>query len=255
MKIEVLGCSGAEFPGHYPSGFLVDGNMLFDAGTLNNVLGEKRQRKIENIFITHAHLDHIREIPFLADNGIIGSWKHRINIFSIPPVIKNIKGCLLNSKLWPDMAVLPNRQDAVLRLVPIAAGKPHRVSSYTILPCKVRHSVPAVGYLVEDQRKTRFFYTGDTGPTERTWRRLGEVPMHCLIIEVSFPNRMEEIAMTTGHLTPSLLEKELQKLKVMPERIRITHMKPQFSKIIKLELLRLGLRNLAVLRRGDVLTL
>jgi len=66
---------------------------------------------------------------------------------------------------------------------------------------------------------------------------------------------MERMAMITGHLTPSLLEKELQKLKVMPERIRITHMKPQFSKIIKLELLRLGLRNLAVLRKGDVLKL
>jgi len=47
VKIEVLGCSGAEFPGHYPPGFLVDGRVLFDAGTLNHVLDEKRQLKIE----------------------------------------------------------------------------------------------------------------------------------------------------------------------------------------------------------------
>lgn len=57
MKIEVLGCSGAEFPGHHPTGFLVDGRVLFDAGTLNHVLDEKRQLKIENlperIYITH----------------------------------------------------------------------------------------------------------------------------------------------------------------------------------------------------------
>ena len=30
----------------------------------------------------------------------------------------------------------------------------------------------------------------------------GKTRLHGLIIEVSFPNRMEEIAITTGHLTP-----------------------------------------------------
>jgi ribonuclease BN (tRNA processing enzyme) len=99
MKIEVLGCSGAEFPGHYPPGFLVDGKILFDAGTLNNVLDKKRRPKIENIFITHAHVDHVREIPFPADNIIVGNWKRKVKIFSISPVIKNIKNNLLNSKL------------------------------------------------------------------------------------------------------------------------------------------------------------
>ncbi|MBF0560189.1 MAG: 3',5'-cyclic-nucleotide phosphodiesterase, partial [Nitrospirae bacterium] len=38
MKINVLGCSGAEFPGHNPAGFLLDGKTLFDAGTLTHVL-------------------------------------------------------------------------------------------------------------------------------------------------------------------------------------------------------------------------
>ena len=255
MKIEVLGCSGAEFPGHYPPGFLMDGRTLFDAGTLTNVLNEKRQRKIENIFITHAHMDHIREIPFLADNNIIGNWRRRVNILSIPPVIKNVKDCLLNSKLWPDMTALPNTHDAVLGLIPIAAAKPYQVGAYTIIPYKVSHSVPAVGYLVEDQRKRRFFYTGDTGPTEEVWAALGEIPIHCLIIEVSFPNGMEEIALRTGHLTPSLLKNEVRKMRLMPERLRITHLKPQFSKTIKTELLKLGLRNLAVLRKGDVIEL
>ncbi len=78
---------------------------------------------MEDIFITHAHMDHIREIPFLADNLIIGGWKHRVNIFSISPVIKDIKNNLLNSKLWPDMTVLPNAHDAVVRLIAIQAEK------------------------------------------------------------------------------------------------------------------------------------
>jgi ribonuclease BN (tRNA processing enzyme) len=253
MKINVLGCSGAEFPGHYPPGFLLDRKILFDAGTLNNVLAEKDQLKVEDLFITHAHMDHIREIPFLADNIIIGGWKHRMNIFSISPVIKAIKNNLLNSKLWPDMTVLPNIHDAVVRLIPIQAEKPLPVRGYTITPYRVNHSVPAVGYLVENQKKRRFFYTGDTGPTDGTWRRLGEKHLNCLIIEVSFPNHMGDIAITTGHLTPLLLKRELSKIKIMPERIYITHLKPQFYKTIKKELQSLKVINLTLLKEGDMI--
>lgn len=74
MKIKVLGCSGAEFPGHNSPGFLLDDKILFDAGSVTNVLHEKEQLEIKNIFITHAHLDHIKGIPFLADN-VLSSGK------------------------------------------------------------------------------------------------------------------------------------------------------------------------------------
>ena len=253
MRIEVLGCSGAEFPGHFPPGFLVDEKILFDAGTLNNVLPEKRQLKVENIFITHSHMDHIREIPFLADNIIVGGWKRRVNILSIPPVIRSIKDNLLNSKLWPDMTVLPNDQEAILGMIPIRAERPHRIDGYTVTPYKVNHSVPAVGYLVEDRKKRRFFYTGDTGPTDGTWERMGTEPIHCLIIEVSFPNRMRDIAIMTGHLTPSLLEREFEKMRVIPDRTYITHLKPQFYKAIHAELRPLGIKNLTLLKRGEII--
>jgi ribonuclease BN (tRNA processing enzyme) len=253
MKIKVLGCSGAEFPGHRPPGFLVDGKILFDAGTLNSVLDEKNQLKIKDIFITHAHMDHIREIPFLADNIIVGGLKHRVNIFSLPSVLKVIKSNLLNNKLWPDMTLLPNAHDAVVSLIPITAEKPDQIGDYTVTPLKVNHSVPSVGYLVEDRSERRFFYTGDTGPTDTTWRRLGEKQIHCLIIEVSFPNRMEKFAITTGHLTPALLKRELPKIKAVPERIYVTHLKPQFYKIIKTEIQKLGIENLSLLQEGETL--
>ena len=252
MRIKVLGCSGAEFPGHHPPGFLVGGTFLLDAGTLNTVLSEKDQRKVRYIFITHAHMDHIREIPFLADNIIIGGWKHRVEIFSILPVIRDIKKNLLNFKLWPDMTVLPSAQDAVIQLLTLKVGKPYEIEGYSLTPHRVNHSVPSVGYLVEDRKGRRLFYTGDTGPTDATWSHLGVKPLHGLMIEVSFPNRMEKIAGMSGHLTPSLLARELVKMKSMPERVYITHMKPQFHKAIRGELDRLGIRNLRLLKEGEI---
>lgn len=252
MKIEVLGCSGAAFPGHHPPGFLVGGTFLLDAGTLNAVLNETKQRRVRRIFVTHAHMDHIREIPFLADNIIIGGWRHRVEIFSILPVIRDIKKNLLNFKLWPDMTVLPNAHDAVIQLLALKVGKPHEIPGYTLTPHRVNHSVPSVGYLVEDRKGRRLFYTGDTGPTDGTWSHLDGKPLHGLMIEVSFPNRMEKIARMSGHLTPSLLAKELLKMKVMPERVYITHMKPQFHKTIQAELNRLGIRSLHLLNEGEI---
>jgi cAMP phosphodiesterase len=253
MNIRVLGCSGAEFPGNNLPAFLLDGKILFDAGSLTKVLNEREQFGIKHIFITHAHLDHIVGIPFLADNIIMKKRTHNVNVLSIPPVIKTIKKNLFNSSVWPDFTVIPDPCNAVLFLVEIHDGRPQNVDGYTITPYRVNHSVPAVGYLVEDSSMKRFFYTGDTGPTGKTWRKIGNRQLDCMIIEVSFPNRMREMALMTGHLTPKMLEEELLQLEHMPKRIYITHPKPQHFTIIKRELQRLKIRNMRLLREGEVL--
>jgi ribonuclease BN (tRNA processing enzyme) len=253
MKIKVLGCSGAEFPGHRPPSFLLNGEILFDTGSLTDILDIRRQWKIEYIFITHAHLDHILGIPFLADNLIFRKKRHRVNILSIPPVIKTIRESLLDGSIWPDFTVIPNTHEGILNLIELKSGHSIKIDNYTIIPYPVNHSVPATGYLVEDKRMKRFFYTGDTGPSDATWKNIGEKQIHCLIIETSFPNRMEEIAIRTGHLTPRLLKKEILKIKHMPERIYITHLKPQYSKAIKKELERLGIKNIKLLKDGQTI--
>jgi cAMP phosphodiesterase len=253
MLIKVLGCSGAEFPGHNPPGFLLDGIVLFDAGSLTNVLDLRAQSRIKDIFITHAHLDHIRDISFLADNIIVEKRKQRVNIISIPPVLRTIKKHLLNDSLWPDFTIIPDYENAVLKYSELKEGKHIRINSYSITAYKVHHSVPAVGYLVEDSHDRRFFYTGDTGPTDATWKKLGNKKLHGLIIEASFPNKLGELAKITGHLTPQLLKEELLKMKQMPEHIYVTHPKPQHLKTIKAELDRLKINNLRVLKDGETI--
>jgi ribonuclease BN (tRNA processing enzyme) len=253
MKIKVLGCSGATFPNHHPPGFLLDDRILFDAGSLTDVLHERAQMKIKHIFITHAHLDHILGIPFLADNVLNGRKGHCVNVFSIPSVIRTLKRNLLNSSIWPDFTVIPHSERPVLSLNALRVHTPIRINEYRITPYKVNHSVPAVGYLVEDKRSRRFFYTGDTGPTESTWRKIGQQQIHALIIEVSLPNNMGEMAIKTGHLTSRLFQNELLKIKETPERIYITHPKPQYFKTIQAELQRLRLDNLTLLRDGETI--
>ncbi|HXX80823.1 MAG TPA: 3',5'-cyclic-nucleotide phosphodiesterase [Thermodesulfovibrionales bacterium] len=253
MKIKVLGCSGAEFPRHNTPGFLLDKEILFDAGSLTNALSEDAQLKLHTIFITHAHLDHIKGIPFLADNLISRDKGHKVTIMSIPPVIKIIRENLFNGNVWPDFTILPDPCNGVLKYTRLKEGKPVSITNYRITPYRVNHSVPATGYLVEDRHKRRFFYSGDTGPTEGTWTKIGNTQIHCLIIEVSFPDKMKDTALLTGHLTAGLLKEEISKIRFMPERIYITHTKPQYSEIIRNELKGLKMKNVSILRDGEII--
>jgi len=253
MKIKVLGASGAEFPGHNPPSLLLNDRILFDAGSLTQVLDLKDQLKIGDIFITHAHLDHITGIPFLAENVVFAKRKSPIRIFSIAPVLRAIKRHILNGSIWPDFTSIPNARHPILNLIELQTNHPIRIRGYSITPYEVNHSVPAVGYLVEDRRKRRLFYTGDTGPSKDLWGRIGERQLHCLIIEVSFPSRMGKMAIETRHLTPRLLKRELSMIKRMPERILITHLKPKHAQAIKTELQKLRIKNLKLLRDGEII--
>lgn len=65
MKIRVLNASGSELPGHKNSpAFLVDDFLLLDAGTISLSLDRDAQCRISHIFLTHAHLDHIKRSLF-----------------------------------------------------------------------------------------------------------------------------------------------------------------------------------------------
>lgn len=254
MIIRVLGASGSDTPGHHLTSFLLDGGILFDAGGVTNSLTIEEQLKIEHIFITHAHLDHIRDIPFLADNLILSQSKSQIRIFSIEEVIDDIKKHLLNQRLWPDFTIIPNESQSVLKLEKIEEGKPVRVRNYEITPYRVAHTVTAVGFLVQGNQKS-LFYTGDTGPTDKTWSSLPEIQLDGLIIEVSFPNRMSQIAKLTGHLSPELLLIELEKLSRAPKRIFITHLKSIFRDEIIRELESLNIPNMSILFGAEVIEL
>ncbi len=259
MKLRVLGSAGAEFPDFRPPAFLIDDALLLDAGTIGAVLTEEEQWRIRSIFITHAHLDHIRSIPALADNIIIKNLRHLVTVYAIEPVIDALRSHLLNGIIWPDFTLLPSPEDPVLRYEVITPGSPTTMGSpeharrlvdgHTLTAIEVNHTVPAVGYCVEKDG-VRLVYTGDTGPTEEIWQVASGAD--AVIVEVSFPDSQEELALLTRHLCCSLLKKELAKMTTLPKRILITHPKPQYYEQIRGEVAALGIDNLELLRDGNV---
>lgn len=250
MKVLVLGSAGSEGPGRNPPAFLIDDFLLMDAGTVALSLDREAQCRVTHIFLTHAHLDHIKGIPFLVDNLALMTRSCQVLILSGAEVLADLKENLFNNRIWPDFTTIPNKQNPVMRYQAISTLSPIAVRDYRIHAVKVNHSVPSYGYLIEDRVKGTLVYTGDTGPTEDIWKQMRDFDARALIIEVSFPDSMRDLARASGHLTPSLLSEELSKMHTIPERIYISHLKPQYRAQIEAQLTELSGVHLAVLEDG-----
>jgi ribonuclease BN (tRNA processing enzyme) len=250
MKLRVLGCSGAEFPGHNPPAFLIDRKILLDGGTIGAQLSESEQWEIKDILITHSHLDHIKGIPFLADNIVIKNKRHSITLFGIKETLTALRENLLNDKLWPDFTKISAAIDPVIKLKNVSVGRAFRIGDYTIKACRVNHTVSAVGYAVKDRTGRVLLYTGDTGPTDEIWHIAPKID--AVIVEVSFPNKMEMLAKKTGHLTSKLLAVELEKMKNFHGRVFVTHPKPQYIDCIKKEIHQIGRWGIEMLKERKV---
>jgi len=255
MRVQVLGCAGAEFPKHNMPGFLIDRTVLLDAGTIGLALDFKDQRAIEDIFISHAHLDHIKAIPFFADNLVTRESGHTISIYSDREVIKILKNNLFNGHIWPDFSVIPSADNPAIRYVPLEAEETVHLKSHKVTAFQVNHTTPAVGFLVENEEGKKIVYTGDTGPTDKIWRACDDQVLDAVIIEVSFSNRMTDVALKTGHMTPNLLAQEVLKMKNLPLRFFISHSKPSHMEEIHEELAEISQQYIEILQDGQVIFL
>ena len=86
MKIRVLGCSGAIAKGCKTTSFLVDGELLIDAGTGVGDLELDEMRKIDHVLLTHAHLDHVAALPLMVD-ACAAKRDKPLQVFALPGTI------------------------------------------------------------------------------------------------------------------------------------------------------------------------
>ncbi len=253
MKIKVLGASGSEVPGHNCPAFLIDGKILLDAGTIAISLNIREEHSLQKILLTHSHLDHIKGIPFLLDNLVIRSTGNTITVMSGKDVLHDLQKNIFNGRIWPDFTKIPTPRNPVLKYQAIRPSKAVDIDGYRVIMEKVNHTVPAYGFIVENSANKAIAYAGDTGPTDRFWERMADHDVKCLIVEASFPNRLEKLALASGHLTPSLLEEEIGKMTAPPPRIYVMHLKPQYLAEIEVEIEALAHDNIEFLREGEVI--
>ena len=255
MKIKVLGASGSEVPGRNCPAFLIDETLLLDAGTIGLALNIQEEHSLKQILLTHAHFDHIKGIPFLLDNLVLRKTGNTVTVMSGKDVIETLRKNIFNDRIWPDFTRIPTPENPVLQYRVLSPSRPVEINGYRVFLTKVHHTVPAYGYIIVQRNGKAVAYTGDTGPTHRFWRKVEEYQVKSLIAELTFPNRLEKLALESRHLTPALLQKEIAKMKSPPGRIYLMHAKPQFLPEIEREIQGLARNPIRYLRQGEVLTI
>ena len=253
MKLTVLGCGGGIGSGAHTTCFLLDEDVLIDAGTGITALSLEQMAKIDHVFVTHSHLDHVLGLPLLVD--AVGDRRDRpLVVHALPETLEILAQHLFNWKLWPDFREIPDTNSPWLKFERMPLGTSFRLDGRTLSSLPAHHTVPACGYRITSQAGRSLVFTGDTYHSEALMQALNEMTdLGDLIIETSFENELRDIALASMHHWPHSLEQELRHLKIKP-RIWITHLKPGNQDAIMAELkAAIPGRELAPLTQGQVI--
>lgn len=224
MRVKILGCSGGIGGDLRTTTMLIDDDILLDAGTGVGDLTLEQLVKIDHVFVTHSHLDHVTSIPFLVDT-VCWMRTEPIVIHSTRDTIRILKEHLFNWKIWPDFSQIPNGDNPFMIYEEVTVGETVKIGKREFTAVPANHVVPAVGYLIDSGNRSLLF-SGDTSTNDALWEVANRTEnLRYLIIETAFANKEREIAIASKHLCPSMLAEELAKLTRQVE-VYITHLKP-----------------------------
>jgi ribonuclease BN (tRNA processing enzyme) len=237
MKVRVLGCSGAIARDCRTTSFLVDGNVLIDAGTGVGDLTLDEMQQIDDVLLTHSHLDHIAALPLMID-AVAARRTSPIKIHALAGTIDALKKHIFNNAIWPDFSRIPTPQAPFITFHELTVGERLQVAGKEIEVLPAVHTVPAVGYAIS-AATGYWVFTGDTERNPAFWRRINQMKVAMLVIETAFSNREKELARRSLHLSPNALADELDLIdKHAHFPIYITHTKPAETDLIMSEIQR-----------------
>ncbi len=250
MKVRVLGSYGSRLPGYATTSFLINERLLVDAGTVSWTLGLEEQLAVEDVLLSHAHLDHMVDLAFLADN-VFARRATPVRVWAPEPVLDGVRRHLFNDVVWPDFTRLPSPEAPAIDLRPLPAGEAVHVGGVKVRWVPTHHTVFCAAYLLEKGGRSLLF-SGDTAETEEAWILGRSAPdLAAVFVEASFPDRLRNLALASGHLTPAQLGGELVKLGRPEVPVKVFHMKPQYLEDVLRDLAALEGYGLQVLRGGE----
>ena len=201
MKVRVLGCSGAIAKGCRTTSFLIDDDVLIDAGTGVGDLSLSEMQAIDHVFLTHSHLDHITSLPLMVD-AVAGERKRPLIIHALGQTIAALKTHIFNDVIWPDFSRIPSAARPLISFEEILSGQIVKIAGKTIEALPAVHTVPAVGYSVCAPDSGCWVFSGDTERNPTSWQRINQIPVRMLVIETAFSNRESDLALRSLHLSP-----------------------------------------------------
>jgi cAMP phosphodiesterase len=252
VDLRVIGCHGGETPKHRTSAFVIDDRVAIDAGSLTSGMELKAQCALEAVLVSHAHLDHVRDLATIADNRNQNGAEPLI-VAATRPTLAALKKHFFNGLLWPDFSKIPNARKPAIQYLELGLEKPVIIAGYKVNAIGVNHTIETCAFTVRGKDGV-LAYSGDTGPTDRLWEVLRETEdLKAMLMEVSFPNEEARLARVSGHHTPESLLKDMKKLGAAARELPtlLYHIKPSFQARVEKQCAKLRGVNLSVCALGD----
>lgn len=252
MELKILGCSGGIGGNLHTTSMLLDGDVLIDGGTGVCNLSLRELARIDHVFVTHSHLDHIACIPLLVDSA--GFMRDKpLTIHATEETIEVLKQHIFNWKIWPDFSQIPDAKHPYMRYSVVRVGEPVEIDApaipleqssgsgskprparrITAIPAN--HVVPAVGFWL-DSGAGSLVFSGDTTVNDELWNAVNQIEnLRYFIVETAFSNAEKDLAILSKHYCPTELAEDLRKMVKTPE-VFITHLKPGEVELIMNEI-------------------
>lgn len=223
MQLHILG-SGGYHPSakrHTLCSVVPEIGLVLDAGTAFFRLARFLDERPWNVFLTHAHLDHIIGLTYywgLTQQRQIGP----ISVWGSEKTLKAVQNLLFSEPLFP--------KTPPYQFVPISAGEnvtieTHRSECDAILvrPISLAHPGGSLGYRFQMGSQSVAYITDTTVEALPAYREVIR-GVDVLIHEAFYPGGYEELAEKTGHVTISQAAQVARDTGV--KRLVIVHLNP-----------------------------
>lgn len=226
MELRIAGCNGGETPAEGLPAFVVDSVLAIDAGALTRSLTIKEQLKLTHVLVTHAHLDHVRDLAMILDTRAQLAASP-LCVCGTAATIRILKEDLFSGRLWPDFTRIPTKARPALKYQVLPENKAVAIGKYAVRAVPVNHCDGSVGYAVT-LGQTGFACTGDTASTEAFWKHVQtDAAIKLVLAEVSFPSDLDRVARVSQHYTPATLARDVKlapRMRDVP--LGLYHIKP-----------------------------
>lgn len=230
LKFKVLGAFGGRDKSRKTTSFLFD-DFVIDAGNLFSLVNNSYE--IEKLFLTHSHLDHIVDLPLFLDFAFT-RLRDSLKVYASSETVDALRKNVFNGTIWPDFSKLYiSTGKPSLEFTLIEEFQAIKVGKFSLTPLPAVHTVKTFGFKIERAGKS-VVLSGDTKSNPLLWEIVNsDSSIKAVLVDVSFPSKLQEIADLSGHFTPSSLVSDLRRLKREID-LYVYHIKPPFyGEIVK----------------------
>ncbi len=227
MKLHCLGTAG-----YHPNEkrqtscyYVPEANLLLDAGTGLFRISDRLAGSELNLFLSHAHLDHVIGITFFLEIMALTKLK-KIRLFGEEEKLSTIRNHLFAPLLFP---VLPDIEWHSLEV----RENPFQLESGWVTWFPLDHPGGSVGYRFDFPNHS-FAYVTDTFSTSDAayWQILKGVDL--LLHECNFRDDQADFAKETGHSHPQVVLQSARTAGV--KHLVLTHFDPVQSEQLSAQL-------------------